>query len=77
MLRFVFVIAAMLIGGWAEAETIAVKYSGNLDLKTFACTDVSRSSFINRAYYVGVVRIGKPSDNPDDRSASYRDLLRI
>ena len=51
MLRFVFIIAATLTGGWAEAETIAVKYYGSLDLKTFSCTDISRSSFINRACY--------------------------
>jgi hypothetical protein len=33
------------------AETIDVKYYGTLDLATFVCTDITRSSFINRACY--------------------------
>jgi hypothetical protein len=36
---------------WADAETIDVKYYGKLDLAPFACTDVTRSSLINRACY--------------------------
>src|SRR5438128_10220881 len=36
---------------WAAAETIDVKYYGKLDLAPFACTEVTRSSFINRACY--------------------------
>src|SRR5258705_7609815 len=36
---------------WADAETIDVKYYGKLDLAPFACTDITRSSFINRACY--------------------------
>jgi hypothetical protein len=28
-----------------------VKYYGSLDLRAFACTDITRSSFINRACY--------------------------
>lgn len=52
MLRFLFLITASLAGAtWAAAETIDVKYYGKLDLAPFACTDVSRSSFINRACY--------------------------
>ena len=35
----------------AAAETIDVKYYGKLDLATFTCTNVSRSSFINRACF--------------------------
>jgi hypothetical protein len=35
----------------STAETIDVKYYGKLDLAPFACTDISRSSFINRACY--------------------------
>ena len=52
MFRFVVVIMASLAGAtWAAAETIDVKYYGKLDLAPFACTDVSRSSFIKRACY--------------------------
>ncbi|WP_424632172.1 KTSC domain-containing protein [Bradyrhizobium sp. SYSU BS000235] len=52
MLRFFAVAVAMLAGAtWVEAETINVKYYGMLDLKNFACTDITRSSFINRACY--------------------------
>jgi hypothetical protein len=52
MLRFVLLIASALAGAtWADAETIDVKYYGKLDLAPVACTDVTRSSFINRACY--------------------------
>ena len=52
MLRCIFLVIAALAGAtWAQAETIDVKYYGKLDLAPFACTDVSRSSFINRACY--------------------------
>jgi hypothetical protein len=52
MLRFVFLITASLAGAtWAAAETIDVKYYGKLNLAPFACTDVTRSSFISRACY--------------------------
>jgi hypothetical protein len=52
MLKLALIIAAGFAGStWAEAETIDVKYYGKLDLATFTCTDVSRSSFINRACF--------------------------
>jgi hypothetical protein len=52
MLRILTLLVSILANAaWAEAETIDVKYYGSLDLKTFACTDVTRSSFINRACY--------------------------
>jgi hypothetical protein len=52
MLRLAILITAALVGAtWAEAETIDVKYYGPLDLKSFACSDITRSSFINRACY--------------------------
>jgi hypothetical protein len=52
MFRFAIFIIAFLAGATrAAAETIDVKYYGKLDLAPFACTDVSRSSFINRACY--------------------------
>jgi hypothetical protein len=34
-----------------EAETVQVKYRGEVDLKPFACTEVSRSSFIHRVCF--------------------------
>jgi hypothetical protein len=33
------------------AETVDVKYRGIVDLKTFACSEVARSSFIRRVCY--------------------------
>ena len=35
----------------AFAETIDVKYRGRLDLAPFACSDVTRGSFIARVCY--------------------------
>lgn len=35
----------------SNAETVSVKYRGSVDLKTFACDDISRSSFITRVCY--------------------------
>jgi hypothetical protein len=48
------VIAAIAIGsvdspGWAEQ--VDVKYRGQVDLKPFVCTDISRSSFIHRVCF--------------------------
>ncbi|WP_340672300.1 KTSC domain-containing protein [Bradyrhizobium ottawaense] len=52
MFRFVVFIAASLAGASsAAAETIDVKYYGKLDLGPFVCTNVTRSSFVNRACY--------------------------
>jgi|SRR3954452_4557741 hypothetical protein len=52
MVRAVLLVTAAIAGAsWAEAETIDVKYYGKLDLEPFACTDVTRSSFIDRSCY--------------------------
>ncbi|MGM5002928.1 KTSC domain-containing protein [Tardiphaga sp. 538_B7_N1_4] len=52
MLRFVLLLSASLASAtWATVETVNVKYYGQLDLKTFACTEITRSSFVNRACY--------------------------
>jgi hypothetical protein len=52
LLRLVLLVAAGLAQAtWAEAEAVDVKYYGALDLKPFSCTDITRSSFINRACY--------------------------
>lgn len=42
---------ALASSNYAGAETIAVKYWGSLDLKPFACQDITRSSFIHRVCY--------------------------
>ena len=53
MLRLAFFMITVFFGAtWAAAaETIDVKYYGKLDLSPFACTEITRSSFINRACY--------------------------
>jgi hypothetical protein len=52
MLRIILlIIVALAEPNWAHAETIDVRYYGKLDLGPFACTDITRSSFINRACY--------------------------
>jgi hypothetical protein len=51
VLRTLIVISWLGAATWADAETIDVKYYGALDLAPFACTDITRSSFISRACY--------------------------
>ena len=41
----------LLISAEARSETVDVKYRGPVDLKTFECRDVNRSSFIQRVCY--------------------------
>jgi hypothetical protein len=36
---------------WTDAETVYVKYRGTVDLKPFACQDVTRSSLVSRVCY--------------------------
>ena len=43
--------ALVFLAAAANAETVDVKYRGPVDLKTFACTDTPRSSFIERVCY--------------------------
>ena len=40
-----------LSGFGARAESVYVKYRGDVDLKHFDCTDITRSSFIRRVCY--------------------------
>jgi hypothetical protein len=37
----------------ANAETANVKYRGEVDLSPFECTEINRSSFVNRICYDG------------------------
>ena len=41
----------MLLTGNVHAESVEVKYRGSVDLRPFACSDVTRSSFIERVCY--------------------------
>src|ERR1700710_1186234 len=45
----------LLIGlagaSWTDTETVDVEYRGVIDLKPFACQDVTRSSLVNRVCY--------------------------
>ncbi|MGY4160207.1 MULTISPECIES: KTSC domain-containing protein [unclassified Bradyrhizobium] len=50
ILAFVALCGA-LVAASASAETVDVKYRGAVDLKPFACTDIARSSFIQRVCY--------------------------
>jgi hypothetical protein len=51
MVRVVIAIGLLLFTTGAHSETVDVKYRGPLDLKTFECRDVNRSSFIQRVCY--------------------------
>src|ERR1700710_202313 len=48
-------LAMLLIGlagaSWTDAETVDVEYREVIDLKPFACQDVTRSSLVNRVCY--------------------------
>jgi KTSC domain len=41
----------VLSGFGARAESVYVKYRGEIELKHFECTDIARSSFIRRVCY--------------------------
>jgi hypothetical protein len=51
MIRVATAVVALLFTAEVKSETIDVKYWGPLDLKTFECRDISRSSFIQRVCY--------------------------
>lgn len=44
-------IVTLAVASAAKAETVDVKYRGPVDLKSFACHDITRSSFIHRVCY--------------------------
>ena len=50
MIRLIFTFV-LLLSSWAEAETVDVKYRGPVDLKPFACQEITRSSVVNRLCY--------------------------
>src|SRR6202163_228928 len=51
MIRAASMLLALLLSAEAHSETIDVKYRGPVDLKTFQCSDINRSSFIQRVCY--------------------------
>lgn len=51
MIRLFVAFLALVSSTCSNAETIAVKYWGELDLKPFTCIDITRSSFIHRVCY--------------------------
>lgn len=51
LLTALAVSGAMLLNSPASSESVAVKYRGPVDLKSFLCTDTPRSSFIQRVCY--------------------------
>jgi hypothetical protein len=51
MIRTATILLVLLFATEVSAETVEVKYRGPVDLKTFQCSDVSRSSFIQRVCY--------------------------
>ena len=44
-------LAGLAGASWADAETVHVEHRGAVDLKPFACQDVTRSSLVNRVCY--------------------------
>jgi KTSC domain len=51
MLRSALLLLILFAAQSVSAETVDVKYLGMIDLKPFACSDISRSSFIERVCY--------------------------
>jgi hypothetical protein len=56
MTRLAFILAMLFAGAWQEAETVDVKDRAPVDLKPFACQDITRSSIISRVCYDGASR---------------------
>jgi hypothetical protein len=51
-LRYLPLLLVRLAGAsWADAETVNVEHRGAVDLKPFACQDITRSSLVNRVCY--------------------------
>jgi hypothetical protein len=51
MTRVAFILALLFTAPWEAAETVDVKDHGAVELKSFDCQDVTRSSVINRVCY--------------------------
>jgi hypothetical protein len=51
MPRIATALIVLLLTAEVRSETVDVKYRGTVDLKTFECRDINRSSFIQRVCY--------------------------
>jgi len=51
MIRAATALIVLLFTAEVRSETVDVKYRGPVDLKTFECRDINRSSFIQRVCY--------------------------
>lgn len=51
MIRAAAALIILLFTAEVRSETVGVKYHGPVDLKTFECRDINRSSFIQRVCY--------------------------
>lgn len=51
MTRLAFILALLFTVSWQEAETVDVENVGAVDLKSFSCQDITRSSVISRVCY--------------------------
>jgi hypothetical protein len=51
MFRAATALILIFFSAGARSETIDVKYRGMVDLKSFECRDINRSSFIQRVCY--------------------------
>jgi hypothetical protein len=62
MVRTATAAILLLLTAEVHSETIDVKYRGPVDLKTFECRDINRSSFIQRVCYdkPAAKPVGKP-----------------
>jgi len=50
-MRGLLALVALFLTAAARSEIVDVKYRGAVDLKTFECRDINRSSFIQRVCY--------------------------
>lgn len=51
MTRFVFILALIFTAPWDAVETVEVTDHGRVELTSFICQDVTRSSIISRVCY--------------------------
>jgi KTSC domain-containing protein len=51
MTRIAFILALLFTSPWQEAEIVDVRDRGAVDLATFNCQDITRSSVISRVCY--------------------------
>jgi len=51
MIRAATALIVLLFTAEVRSETVDVKYRGPVDLKSFECRDINRSSFIQRVCY--------------------------